>query len=92
MARSEELRIVSIEAPSIEEEGFIFMSDKYTGQISFEPLEKIHIDSKTTTLAFFSAKSLGRRVRGFVGYNKNNVPYGEVDFVTPLGPGEYEQF
>ena len=92
MARSEELRIVSIETPSLEDDGFFFMSDKRTGQISFEPLEKIHIDSKTKTLAYFSAKSLGRRVRGFVGYSENNAPHGEVDFVTPLKPGEFEQF
>ncbi len=92
MAKSEELKIVSVETSSLEEDGFFFVADKQTRQMSFEPLEDIFVSARTATLAYFSAQSLGRRVRGFIGVAKDGTQYGEVDFVTPLRAGEDEVF
>lgn len=93
MSKSETLRIVDISQP-LEQggESVVYAADRRTGQMSFEAIEDIKINNKSTTTEYFSAKSLERRVRGYHSENDTSRGRGEIDIVTPLLPGEVEQF
>mgnify|MGYP003606021753 CR=1 FL=1 len=91
MPQREELHIVDVVPSSVDDECVLFVADKLTHQISFEPLSDISIDIKSrNAISHFSARSLGRRVIGFYTIDDDGSVNGEADFVTPLLAGEVE--
>lgn len=87
-----EMRIIeSIKTPA-EDERILLVEDKETNQVSFEPLHDITLDIVSKALTHFSARSLGRHVTGFYNANQAGEISGEVDFLTPLAPGEMEEY
>lgn len=93
MSKSETLRIMSIEPP-LEEGGdsVVYAADKRTGEEDLVEINEISINNKSITTEYFSAVSLGRRVRGYYTEADTTLGKGEIDIVTPLAAGESEQF
>lgn len=84
MPPKEELYIADFISTPEDDGGILFVSNKETNQMSFEPLGEITIDITSKSMNHFSATSLGRRVRGYFVIDEFGMPSGEADFVTPL--------
>lgn len=92
MPPKEELYIVDYISAPEDDGGILFVSDKDTNQMSFEPLSEITLDITSKSMNHFSAMSLGRRVRGYFVIDESGMPSGEADFVTPLRADQTESF
>lgn len=91
MPKSETLHVLGLSQPLSAEELVVYAADKEEGQMSMEPLQEISINNRSMRTDYFSAISLGRRVRGYYSADTPHQVKGEIDIVTPLAPGAVEE-
>ena len=78
MSRAEELWILTAENDLTNGEDVLFMEDEQTHQTSFEPLNSITINQQTEDTLYFTASSLGRRVRGYYSPRQDSQRKGRA--------------